>query len=71
MAVDQEPDFKVTAETKIDEIDWEDTTCFMTAESENDVYPVDELPVETHVERWVASSGCSHLIAPSADYMVN
>ena len=57
MAIYQEPDFEVTAETKIDEVDWEDTTCFMPAESEKDVYPVGELPVETHVERLVANSG--------------
>ena len=30
MSVDQEPNSDVTAETNIDEIDGEDTTCFMT-----------------------------------------
>ena len=71
MAVDHEPDSKVKAETKLDKIDGGDTTCFMTVDIEKDVPPVGELPPETTVERSVADSGCSQLMTPSADYMVN
>ena len=71
MAVDQEPDPIVTTKTKLDEIDGGRTTCFMTVEIENNVPPVGELPPETTVERWVADSGCSQPMTPSADYMMN
>ena len=69
MAVNQ--DSEVTAETKIDENDGGGTTCFVGVEIEKDVPSVGELPPETTVERWVADSGCSQLMTPSADYMVN
>ena len=71
MAVDQEPDPKVTTKTKLDEIDGGRTTCFMTVEIENSVPPVGELPPETTVERWVADSGCSQPMTTSADYKIN
>ena len=35
------------------------------------VPPVGELPQESTVERWIADSGCSRFMLPSADYMVN
>ena len=69
MAVNQ--DSEVTAETKIDENDGGGTTCFIGVEIEKDVLPVEELPPEITVERWVADSGCSKFMTPSADYMVN
>ena len=47
------------------------TTCFIGVEIEKNVSPVGELPPETTVERWVADSGCSQFMTPSADYMVN
>ena len=71
IAVSQEPDSEVTAETKLDETDGGGTTCFISVEIEKDVPPVEKLPPETTVERWVAYSGCSQLITPSADHMVN
>ena len=43
----------------------------MTVEMENIVPPVGELPPEPTVERWVADSGCSQFMTPSADYMIN
>ena len=43
----------------------------MSVEIEKDVPSVGELPPETTVERWVADSGCSQFMTPSADYMVN
>ena len=70
MAVSQKPDSEVTAETKLDKIDG-DTMCFMSVEIEDNVPPFEELPPETTVERWVADSGCSQFMTPSADYMVN
>ena len=71
MAVNQ--DSEVTVETKIEEKDGGGTTCFIDVEIEKDqdVPPVGELPPETMVERWVADSGCSQFMTPSADYMVN
>ena len=57
MAEGQEPDTEVTAETKFDEIDGVDTTCFIGIEIGKDVPPVEELPPETTVERWIADSG--------------
>ena len=71
MAVSQELDSDVTAETKIDEIDGGDTTCIMVVEIEKGVPSIGKLPPETTVERWVADSGCSQFMTPSADYMVN
>ena len=71
MVVDQEPDFKVTYEIKLDKIIEEDKTCFLTGEIEKNVPPVGELPAETTVERWVADSGGSQLMKPSADCMAN
>ena len=65
MAVDQ--DSEVTVETKIDENDGGDTTCFIDLQIEKDVPSVGELPPETTVERWVADSGCSQFMTPSAD----
>ena len=59
MAVNQEPDSEVTADTKVDENDGGGTTCFVGVEIEKDVPPVGELPRDTTVERWVADSGCS------------
>ena len=47
------------------------TTCFIGVEIEKGVPPVGELPPETMVERWIADSGCSQFMTPSADYMVN
>ena len=70
MAVDQEPDSVVTAESKIDEIDG-GGTCFMTVKIEKDVAPVRELPPEMYVEGWAANGGCSQFVKPSPDYMVN
>ena len=61
MAVNQEPDSEVTAETKIDENNGWVTTCFIGVENEKDVPPVEELPPEITVERWVADSGCFNL----------
>ena len=46
MAVNQEPDSVVTAESKIDEIDG-GGTCFMTVKIEKDVAPVRELTSST------------------------
>ena len=43
----------------------------MTVEVENNVPPVGELPPETTVEGWVADSGCSQFMRPSAEYMAN
>ena len=68
LAVDREPDSKVTAETKLDEIDGGQTACFMTVEIEKTVHTLGELPPETTVERWVAESGCSRFMTPSADF---
>ena len=50
MAVDQEPDFEATAETKHDEIDGGHMACCMTVEIENNVPQVAELPPESTVE---------------------
>ena len=61
MDVSQEPDSKVTAETKLDEIDGGDTTCFMSIGIEKDIPSVGELPPETTVERWVADSDARNL----------
>ena len=58
MAVNQEPDFEVTAENKVGEIDGGGMTCFMSVEIERDVPRVRELPPETTIERWVTDSGC-------------
>ena len=69
MAVNQ--DSEVTGKTTIDEKDGMGTTCFIGVEIEKDVPPVGELPPETTVDRWVADSGCSQFMTPSADYMVN
>ena len=69
MAVNQ--DSEVTVDTKMDEKDGGGTTCFIGVEIEKDVTPVGELPPATTVERWVADSGCSQFMTPSADYMVN
>ena len=71
MAVSQEPDSEVTAETKLDETDGGDTTCFIGIEIEKDVPSVGELPPETAVERWIADSECSQFMTSSADHMVN
>ena len=72
MAVNQVPGSEVTTETKIDRNDEGGMTCFIGVEIEKDVPPVEELPPETTVERWVADdSGCSQFITPFADYMVN
>ena len=70
MVVNQEPGSEVTAETKLDEIDGGGTTRLMSVEIEKDVPSVGELPPETAAERWVADSGCSQFMTPSADYMV-
>ena len=71
MAVSQETDSEVTAEPKFDEADGGDTTCYMSVEIEKDVPPVRKLPPKTTVERWIADSGCSQFMTPSADHMVN
>ena len=72
MAVNQEPDSEVTAETKLDKIDGGGgMTCFMSVEIEKDIPPVGELPPETMAETWVADSGCSQFMTPSANYMIN
>ena len=71
MAVNQEPDFEVTAETKLDKTDGGGTTSFTSAEIEKHVPPVGELPPETTVEIWIGDNGCSQFMTPSADYMVN
>ena len=57
MPINQEPDSEETADTKIDENDGGGTTCFIGVEIEKDVPPVEELPPETTIERWVADSG--------------
>ena len=36
-----------------------------------DILPVRKLPPETTVERWIADSGWSQFMTPSADHMVN
>ena len=41
MSVSREPDSEVTVETKLDEIDEDDTTFFMSVEIEVDVPPVE------------------------------
>ena len=41
----------------------------MAVDIENNIPPVGELPPESTVERWVADSGCSRFMTPSADYM--
>ena len=71
MAVKQEPNSEVTAETKVDEIDGGGTTCFMSAETEKDFPRVGELTLGTTVERCVSDSGCSQFVTPSVSYMVN
>ena len=71
MTVSQESDSEETAETKLDEIDGEDTTYFMSVEIKKDVPSIGKLPPETTVERWVVDSGCSQFMTPSADHMVN
>ena len=71
MAVSQESDSEETAETKLDEIDGEDTTYFMSVEIKKGVPSIGKLPPETTVERWVVDSGCSQFMTPSADHMVN
>ena len=43
----------------------------MSVGIEKDVPPVGKLLPETTVERWVADSGCSQFMTPSADDMVN
>ena len=43
----------------------------MAVEIEKNVPPLGELPPETTVERWVADSGCSQFMTPSADYIVS
>ena len=43
----------------------------MSIEIEKDVPPVRKLPPKTAVARWVAESGCSQFMTPSADFMVN
>ena len=62
---------RLTAETKLDEIDGGHMTCCMTVEVGNNGPPVGELPPETTVEIWGADSGCSKFMTPSSDYMVN
>ena len=69
MAINE--DSELTVETKIDDRDGGGTTYFIGVEVEKDVPPVGKLPPETTVERWVAHSGCSQFMTPSADYMVN
>ena len=71
MAVSQETDSEVKAETKLDEVDQGYTTCFMSIEIEKDVPSVGKLPPETAVEKSVADSGCSQFLTPSTDHMVN
>ena len=72
MTVSQEPDSEVTAQTKVDELEWGDTIRFVSVEIKKDVPPVEKLPPETTVERRVADdSGCSQFMTPSADHMVN
>ena len=71
MAVSQESDSEVTAETELDEVVGGDTPCFMSVGIEKDVPSVGKLPPETTVERWVADSGCSQFMTPSAYHMVN
>ena len=51
VAVNQEPDSEVTADSKIDENDGGGTTCFIIVQIKEDVPPVGELPPETTVER--------------------
>ena len=70
MAVNQEPDFEVPAQNKLDEDDGGSNTYFMSVEIKKDVPPVGELPPETTVERWAADSGCSQFMTPFAEYMV-
>ena len=43
----------------------------MGVEIEKDIPPVGELPPEITVERWVVDSGCTQIMTPSVDYMVN
>ena len=72
MAVAQHSNFDKTAGTKVDEIGGGHTICSMTVEITKNTPPIEELPLETTVKRWVANnSGCSQLTAPFADYMVN
>ena len=47
MAVDQEPNSEVAAETKLGEIGGGHTTCFMTVDIGKNVPPVGELPPKT------------------------
>ena len=51
MAVSQGPDAEVTAETKVDEIDGGDKTCFTSVEWGT--------ATRNYVQRWVADSGYS------------
>ena len=44
------------------------TICFTTVEIEKNVPPNGKLQPETTVEYWVAQSGCSQAMMPSADY---
>ena len=71
MAVSQETDSEITAETELDEIDGGDTNCFMSVEIEKDIPPVGKLPPETTIEIWVADSRCSQFMTPSVDHTVN
>ena len=63
--------FKVTAETKLDEIDGGDTACFVSVEIGKHILTVGKETPKTTVERWVADSGCSQFIVPSADHIIN
>ena len=67
LRVNQEPDSEVTADANINENGGGDATCFIGVEIEENVPPIGELPPGTTVERWVAGSGCSQLMTPSAD----
>ena len=71
VGVNQVLDSEVTDETKFDENDGGDTTCFIGVELEKDVPPVVELPPQTTVERWATDSECSQFMTPCVDYMVN
>ena len=64
MAVDKEPYSEVTAETKINEIDGDYKTCFMTVEFERNGPPDREAATRTTGERWVPDSGCLYFMTP-------
>lgn len=43
----------------------------MAVDIDRNVLPVDEIPAESSIKKWIADSGCSRLMTPSVDVEVN